>query len=111
MALGTVTLIKQGVVGDMVYHIVDVQPTAGANYTTNGEPFDVAQIPGATGTLLWVDGAPSSGVGVSSAQLTWDATNKKLKAYGTAGSATGLTEIAANTNLSTQAARLICYTK
>lgn len=113
MALGAVTLVKAGVVGDMRFFVVDVVPSSGANYTTNGETFDVAQIPGcpSTSTLLGVDVTGASSVGGNLPVLQWDATNKKLKAYGTAGSATGLTEIAAATNLSTVTARAICYTR
>jgi hypothetical protein len=108
MALGTVTTLTQKYLDGLGIAICDVQPTGGANYTTNGEAFDVAQVPGAKGTLLAVIPQPGSSVGGASATLMWDATNKKLKAYGTAGSASGLTEIASNTDLSAQRARVIC---
>jgi len=110
MALGTVTPVYQGIIGGLNMFIVDVQPSAGANYTTNGEPFDVGQIPGAKGGLLAVIPQPGASVGGASANLQWDHINRKLKAYGTAGSASGLTEIANNTDLSAQRARLICFT-
>jgi hypothetical protein len=54
MALGTVTKVKATVFGDVRATIVDVRPTSGANYTTGGEPFGAAQVPGATGTILAV---------------------------------------------------------
>lgn len=108
MALGTVNTITQTNIGGLSLFVVDVQLTAGANYTTNGEPFDVAQIPGAKGALIAVLPQPGAGVGINSANVQWDHVNKKLKAYGTAGSATGLTEIANATNLSTQTARIVC---
>ena len=108
MALGTVNTIAQTNVGGMSLFVVEVQPSAGANYTTNGEAFDVAQIPGAKGQLLAVVPIGGHSVGGNSAQLTWDHVNKKLKAYGTAGSASGLTEIANATDLSAQRARFIC---
>lgn len=109
MALGTVTPIAEVSLPGITMHIVDVQPSAGANYTTNGEAFDVAQIPGASGALLAVVPQPGHSVGGASATLVWDQANKKLKAYGTAGSASGLTEIASNTDLSAQRARLLCF--
>lgn len=109
MALGTVNPVAQVTLPGLVLWVVDVQPTTGANYTTNGEPFDVAQIPGAKGSLIAVLPQPGHSVGGNSAQLVWDQVNKKLKAYGTAVSASGLTEIAASTNLSAQTCRLLCF--
>lgn len=50
MALGTVTHVKQGVVGDLRYVIADVNITSGANYTTGGETFDAAALR-RTGTI------------------------------------------------------------
>jgi len=110
MALGTVNTLTQTNIGGLSLLIVEVQPSAGANYTTNGEPFDTAQIPNAKGQLLAVVPIGAHSVGGASAQLTWDHVNKKLKAYGTAGSASGLTEIANATDLSAQRARFICVT-
>lgn len=109
MALGSVTRVRQVPLGNITLFIVDVQPSAGANYTTNGEPFDTAQIPGASGELVAVVPLPGHSVGGNSAQLTWDHNNKKLKAYGTAGSASGLTEIANATDISAQRSRLLCF--
>lgn len=110
MALGTVTTLSSHAFGNLALHIVDVQLTAGANYTTNGEPFDTAQIPNAKGALLAVIPQPGASVGGNSATVMWDPANKKLKAYGTGVSATGLTEIANAVNLSAQTARLLCLT-
>jgi len=108
MALGTVVPVFQTTLPGLSLFIVDVQPTTGANYTTNGEPFDVAQIPGAKGSLLAVIPQPGHSVGGNSATVVWDQVNKKLKAYGTGVSASGLTEIANAVDLSAQRARLIC---
>ncbi len=111
MALGTVTVVKKTVFGDLNVWVVDVQPSSGANYTTNGEPFDVAQIPGATGSIVHVAETPSVLEGANATVTVWNPTTKKLMAFGTAGSATGLTEIANATNLSTKSARLMVFTK
>lgn len=109
MALGTVQVIREVTLPGLTMFVVDVQPTTGANYTANGEAFDTAQIPGAEGTLVAVMPQPSHSVGGASANLMWDHVNRKLKAYGTAASAAGLTEIAAAVDLSAQRARLLCF--
>jgi hypothetical protein len=112
MALGTVTLVKKTVFGDLQIFVVDIQPTSGANYTTNGDVFGAAQLPGApTGTILHVDCNPSGSVGGPACLTMWDPVNGKLKSYGTAGSAAGLTEIANNTDLSAQKVRAVVYFK
>lgn len=114
MALGTVTHVKQGVVGDLRYVIADVNVTSGANYTTGGEEFDVAQLK-RTGTLLAVQVCGRGGVDATNRVFVeWDATNKKLAAYNqTAGTDVGLIEVAANTDLSATAdkVRLFCLMK
>lgn len=111
MALGTVTLVKKTVFGDLNVWIVDVVPSSGANYTTNGEAFDVAQIPGASGSIIHVAETPAVVQGANATVTVWNPTTKKLMAFGTAGSATGLTEIANNTDLSGKTARLLVFTK
>lgn len=44
MALGSVTLIKKGVLapGGLRYVILEIVPTTGANYTANGETFPLS---------------------------------------------------------------------
>lgn len=111
MALGTVTLVgKQAIMGEMGYSICDVQLSSGANYTTNGSAFDIGQVPGAaSGTLIAVIPCGTGGsVGANGATVRWDQVNKKLQAFGTAGSASGLTEIANGTDLSAQVVRVLC---
>lgn len=101
MALGTVTPIGPPVnAGGLVLQIIDIQPSTGANWTAAGEAFDVAQVPGAHGQLLALLPQPSAGAGVNSPTFGWDPVARKLLAFGTAGSATGLTAIAGNTDLS-----------
>jgi len=114
MALGAVTRVKAGVFGDVRYAIVDVLPTAGANYVTGGEAFNVAQVPGATGTLL---GVIVLGGGIDATNkrfVEWDAVNKKLVVYNqTLGTDVGLIEAAVNSNFSAAAdsVRLLVLSK
>lgn len=109
MALGTVVAIGPQIdMGGLTLQMVEVQPTSGANYTTNGEAFDIAQVPGGKGTLIGVFPSGNSTVGGNGAIHVWDPANKKLKAYGTAVSASGLTEIAASVDLSAARVRFLC---
>lgn len=111
MALGTVTIRKQGVFGDLWYVIADVVPSSGANYTTGGEGFAAAQV-SRTGTLLGVFVAGSVVDATNKTVLMWDPTNKKLVAYNqTANTDVGLIEAASNSNLSGDSFRLICIGK
>lgn len=112
MALGTVTVVKQGIFGDMKYTFADVQLTAGANYTTGGEPFDVAQIPGCTGTLYGVDIV--GGAGGNGYLPVWDSTNKKLMVFqgdNANAAAAPAIQVPGNTNLSAVTVRVKAYTK
>lgn len=110
MALGTVKLIKQGNAGEMGFSIVDVQLTSGANYSSGGEAFDIAQIPGAKGTLIAVVTPPAGQAATPlAASVSWDQTNKKLVLYGTAAGATGVTQATAAGDFSGQVARCICF--
>jgi len=115
MALGTVTLVKKTVFGDLQTWIVDVLPSSGANYTTNGETFTAAQLPGqgaaSGGTIQAVFGTAGVLQGSASPVIVWNQTTSKLMAFGTAGSASGLTEIANNTDLSTRPVRLVVLVK
>lgn len=111
MALGTVTSVKQGVFGDLWYHIVDVQPTTGANYTTGGETFAAAQV-SRTGNLLGVIPLGSAIDATNKTFLSWNPSTKKLVGYNqTVGTDVGLIEVAANTDLSTESHRLLCIGK
>lgn len=114
MALGTVTKVKAGVVGDLRYAIVDVQITSGANYTTGGETFAAAQVPGLTSQLLAVHQCGGGSNNANRVVAQWDAGNKKLMAFGqTANTDVGLIERAANVDLSAAAnsVRLFCLGK
>lgn len=114
MALGTVTPIKKTVLGDMNVFIVDVQLTAGANYVDNGEAFDVAQIPGATGSIIFVSaeaGMPTTPA-TNGTLVVWDRTAKKLVYFqSTTGAPSALVEVAAGTDLSANTARLLVFCK
>lgn len=115
MALGAVTLVKKTVIGDMQAHFVDIVLTSGANYTDNGEAFDVAQIPGATGTLLFVDAGfavPTANPATNGIGVSWDSVNKKLVYWqSTTGAPSAFIEVAANTDLSGVKVRAMCLCK
>lgn len=111
MALGTVTLRKQGVFGDLRYVIADVQPTTGANYATGGEVFGAAQLR-QTGSLLAVLPVGAAVDATNKTVLQWDQVTGKLVAYNqTANTDVGLIEAASNSNLSTETHRLLCLLK
>jgi hypothetical protein len=109
MALGTVTSVKRGYIDGMAYQICDLQLTSGANYVTNGDTFTAANIPGASSTaqVFGVFVISTSSQGGPASLITYDAATTRLRAYGTAGSASGLTEIANGTDLSAQKARIL----
>lgn len=116
MALGTITEIAKGVMGDRRYAIVDVQLTSGANYTDNGEAFDVAQVPGLSVGIDFVSaelGVPTT-PGTNGIVVVWDRTAKKLVFFQGDNAAAGvgpMIEVAAGTNLSTNFARLFVIGK
>lgn len=113
MALGTVTHVKQGVVGDLRYVIADVRPTSGANYQTGGEVFGAAQL-SRTGKLL---GAQVCGGAIDATNkrfVEWDPVTGKLVVYNqTAGTDVGLIEAAVNSDFSAagDSVRLFCLLK
>lgn len=107
MALGTITEVKKGVIGDLQYAILDVQLTSGANYTTGGEVFDVAQVPGLKSVLYGVD---FLGAGGGTGYLpSWDSTNKKLMVFqgdNANAAAAPAVQVPASTNLSAVTVRI-----
>jgi len=105
MALGTVTHVKQGVVGDLRYVIADVNVTSGANYTTGGEVFNAAAL-SRTGTLLAVQ---QVGSGSALRRTVFIPSTGKLMALAAATDV----EIAASTDLSgaNDKVRLFCLLK
>lgn len=114
MALGTVTVVKRSVFGDMRMTIVDVNPSSGANYTTGGEVFGAAQIPGVTGQVFAVIPAGSPIDATNKTILQWNPSTGKLVAYNqTANTDVGLIEAASNSDLSGAAEkqRLIVLSK
>lgn len=104
MAVGVVTVQKQGAIANMKYAVVDV--VGAASYTTTGDALDLNAICGFT-NIYMVDAnlqAPVPAVNVPN--ISYDKTNKKLQIFGTAAGVTGLTESSAATNLSGQTYRL-----
>lgn len=111
MALGAVSIVKQGVFGDLWYVIADVVPSAGANYTTGGEGFAAAQV-SRTGTLLGVHQIGSVIDATNKTVLMWNPTSKKMVAYNqTANTDVGLIEAASNSDLSGESHRVLCIGK
>jgi len=107
MPVGTVTVQKQGVIGNMRYAIVDV--VGATSYTTTGDALDLFGLGGFT-TIYRVDvdtitPAPL----VNAPTVSYDRTNKKLQCFGTAAAASGLTESTAATNFSTYTFRLLAW--
>lgn len=109
MALGTVTEVKSGVAGDLRYAVLDVQLTSGANYTTGGEGFDVAQVPGFKSAVYDVTGDIAGGY-----QVQWIPSTKKLLVRQgdnpNVAAAPGV-EVGLNTNLSAVTARIFVLGK
>lgn len=113
MALGSVTIRKQGAVGDLWYVIADVQPSSGANYTTGGETFAAAQV-NRTGTMLGVMQVGGGSQNANAPLPKWDAGNKKLMIFKAVDATTvGLAEAASNSDFSAAAnsVRLLCVGK
>ena len=101
MALGTVTEIERGVMGDLKYVILDVQPTAGANYTANGEPVTLANTFGFPNELFFAS-CENRVENADISEYFVDIANMKLVAI---DAATGVEE-AGNQNLSAHRIRI-----
>ena len=99
MAVGAVTVNRQGVIGNLKY--VQLSVVGAASYTTTGDALDLNVI-GGFSNLLFVDMNSLKTIGTSTNQPSWsyDSVNKKLQAFGTAANALGLTEATAGTNFS-----------
>lgn len=116
MALGAITEIAKGVMGDRKYAILDVQLTSGANYADNGEAFDYGLVPGFNLQIDFVSaeaGVPTTPA-VNGIVVVWDRAAKKLVYFqgdNAAVAAGPLIEVAANTDLSTSSARLFVVGK
>lgn len=93
MALGSVTLIKKGVLapGGLKFVILEVQPTTGANYTANGEALANSVFRGfRNGNVYYFKAEPKDEASGAS-YLVYDYANRKLLAF---DSATGVEEAA-----------------
>lgn len=97
MALGTVTLVEEGVMGDLKYGILTVVPTSGANYTANGEAFDVMDYLGTFVVEPFFAVATPADEASGASYLVVNLADSLLVAF---DAATGVEE-AANQNLST----------
>lgn len=97
MALGTVTVVEKGVLGPggLRFVILNVQPSSGANYTANGETFDVSSYNPKISTVVFASFAPKDEAS-GATDLVYDYANGKLVAF---DAATGVEE-AGNQDLS-----------
>jgi hypothetical protein len=94
MALGTVSVVKKGVLapGGLKFVILNVQPTTGANYTANGETFAATRFPGfRNGNVYFFQATPKDEIS-GATYLVYDFANRKLLAH---DAATGVEEAAA----------------
>lgn len=99
MAVGTVSVIKQGVLGNMKYALVNV--VGAASYTTTGDALNLEAVTGFS-NIYFVDSAPFKTASPTTNQSSWayDKVNKKLQGFGTAAGATGLTEVGSGVDVS-----------
>lgn len=104
MAVGTVTVQKQGVIGNMKYVVVDV--VGATSYTTTGDALDLFALGGFTTIYMVNIEIINPSPVVNAPTVDYDTVNKKLQVFGTAANVAGLTETTAATNLSTHTYRL-----
>lgn len=109
MAVGAVTEIKRGVIGDLKYVVVTV--VGAASYTTTGDALDLNAVTGINNIYLVLSDIAGPSPAVNAATVDYDATAKKLQVFGTAANVLGLTEVTAATNLSTQTYTLLVIGK
>lgn len=111
MAVGAVTVTRQGVIGNMKYAIVNV--VGATSYTTTGDTLDLNAITGYSsiyGAIALYAGSASAKTAaptVNAPVWTYDIVSKKLQAFGTAGNALGLTEATAATNFANTTVTLL----
>ncbi len=104
MAVGAVTVQRQGVLGNLKYAVVDV--VGATSYTTGGDALDLFAAGGFT-LIYFVDITQILPQPIVTAPtVSYDQTNKKLQLFGTAAGASGVTEATAATNFSTAKFRL-----
>lgn len=104
MAVGAITVTKQGVLGNMKFAIVNV--VGATSYTTSGDALDLNAVTGYS-SLYAVFPAYGGSAGAKTAAPTtvaplwlYDIQSKKLQAFGLAAGATGFTEATAGGNFS-----------
>lgn len=102
MAVGAITVTKQGVLGNMKYAVVNV--VGATSYTTTGDALDLNAVTGFStiyGVFPGYGGAGSAKTAaptVNAAIWLYDIVSKKLQAFGTAANALGSTEATSTTN-------------
>jgi len=108
MAVGAISVVKQGVIGNMKYAVVDV--IGAASYTTTGDALDLNAVCGFT-AIYGVDVFVSKQTppAVNAPIPLYDAVSKKFQLFGTAANALGSTESTAATNFSNQTFRFLVF--
>lgn len=104
MAIGAITVQRQGVMGNLKYAVIDV--VGAASYTTTGDALDLFAAGGFTLIYMVDINVILPQPLTNAANVQYDKTNKKLQVFGTAAGVTGLTETTAATNLSGQTYRM-----
>jgi len=92
MAVGAITVTKQGVLGNMKYAIVNV--VGATSYTTTGDALDLNAVCGMT-NIYMVSTSHFKTTAPTVVHPVWeyDIVSKKLQGFATAAGATGLTEL------------------
>lgn len=99
MAVGAITVQRQGVMGNLKYAVVDV--VGATSYTTTGDALDLFAQGGFTLIYMVDCNVIVPTPLVTAPTVSYDKTAKKLQMFGTAAGVSGLTESTAATNFST----------
>lgn len=108
MAVGTISVVKQGAMGNMKYGVVDVVGTA--SYTTTGDALDLNAILGFT-AIYGVDCFVSKTTppAVNAPIPLYDSVSKKFQLFGTAAAAAGATEATSTTSFAGYTFRFLVF--
>ena len=97
MALGAITIVKDGVIGDMKYKVATF--TLESSYVTTGTSLLASAF--GLNDIFQINFELSQAAATVMPIAAYDYTNRKLQCFSTAAGAAGFTETTAATNLST----------